>query len=92
MVGENPAAAAIMGEKDVPTGDGACVRTRQSAPCALSAKRRAEHRIEWSEVPATADAKLAGETIVVTKGSASLSRSSFPLVLTPCVIDLTQEE
>jgi hypothetical protein len=85
VVGENPAAAAIMGEKDVPTGDGACVRTRQSAPCALSAKRRAEHRIEWSEVPATADAKLAGETIVVTK-------ARIPLVLTPCVIDLTQEE
>ena len=45
MVGENPAAEAIMGAKDVPTGDGACVRTRQSAPCALSARRRAEHRI-----------------------------------------------
>jgi hypothetical protein len=44
-VGENPPAAAIMGAKDVPTGDGACVRTKQSALGAPSAISR-ELRIE----------------------------------------------
>eukprot|EP00964_Phaeocystis_antarctica_P069771 scaffold42434_cov60-Phaeocystis_antarctica.AAC.6 len=34
-----------MGAKDVPTGGGACVRTKQSALCALSAHARRRDRM-----------------------------------------------